>query len=566
MLVGKILSNRYQISQQIRKSQWVNTYLAQDNYLPEDLLLVVQQIKPKTLEARVWQRAQEIFNQEAKNLYFLGKNHPQIPKIKGRFIIDGEFYLLQEYIMGEALCDALIAGKPWQEERVKQLVQEILLVLQFVHANQMVHGNLRPETLVRRYTDGKIVLLDFAGIERVATLAAPHTQIAAIQTDIAAVGKIAISALSGSGVEDLQIHTEINNLEVSSSFRAILQRMTAVSGGDCYPCVANILQDLISPPGIKPQPNLFAIKPRYTNLFWFSHGLAPVEIGSQWGYIDQEGDVVILPQFDAAFRFGEGLAPVKQGRFYGYINLQGTFVIPPQFEDAYWFNDGIARVQKDNCWGYINKEGQFIIPAQFDDAYWFNEGIAPVRKGKKYVYIDKQGNLIMPEKFDTLGWFHEGLLAVETRTLFDCKWGYIDKEGNSIIPAQFDKAYRFSQGLAPVKHENQYGYIDKMGNWIIKPQFEDAYWFTDGIARVQKGNLWGYIDKEGSFLISPKFNKAYWFTEGLARVRKGNKWGYINSGDEIVIEPQFDNSAPFFDGMAAVKVGDFWGFIANPLI
>ena len=42
----------------------------------------------------------------------------------------------------------------------------------------------------------------------------------------------------------------------------------------------------------------------------FSDGLAPVQVGNRWGYINKEGKVAINPQFNDARGFSLGLAPV----------------------------------------------------------------------------------------------------------------------------------------------------------------------------------------------------------------------------------------------------------------
>lgn len=580
MLVGKTLNNRYQIIKELHAGEFSSTYLAEDQHLPNNPLLFVECLPVPSSQAEVLQVARDIFGRETSLLYELGTQNEQIPQLVARFEQEGEFYLIQEFTPGNSLGQELSLGMYLEEGEVVRFLQDILQLLQFLHDQNIIHGDIQPQNLWLRQEDNKIVLLGFAGVKAISTLAMgtpgyvprqAREDKLTIAQDLYAVGITAIYALTGLTPEQLSGDNNpgkvvwSDQVKVSDSLGAILTKMVQSQERDRYQSAQEILQDLAIRGAKTSNSVRFAIKPQFDDVFIFADGLAPVEINGCWGYINQGGEVVIKPQFDEAYRFSEGLAPVKKGSHYGYIDNSGSFVIPPQFEDAYWFSDGMARVLQDRLWGYISQDGTLIIPAQFEDAYWFNEGLAPVKVRKKYGYINESGQFALEPQFESPGWFYEGLLAVADKKWFDRKWGYLDKSGNWAISPQFTEAYRFSEGLAPIKQDNLYGYIDAGGDFVIPPHFNDAYWFKEGIARVQQRDRWGYIDINGSFIIAPKFNQAYWFTEGLARVRQGNKWGFIDTNGNPIIEPQFDGITPFFEGMAAVRVGGQWGFLRNPL-
>ena len=156
--------------------------------------------------------------------------------------------------------------------------------------------------------------------------------------------------------------------------------------------------------------------------FW--EGLAVVQIGDKWGYINHVGEIIIEPQFDFAGYFSEGVvgrfpgvegwAIVRIGYQWGYINREGKF-----FEGIVSFSEGLARVRIGNKWGYINHGGEIVIKPQFDDAKHFSEGVgrlrgvkglALVRIGSQWGYINREGKF-----FDGAGSFSEGLAAVKNQ-------------------------------------------------------------------------------------------------------------------------------------------------------
>ncbi len=63
----------------------------------------------------------------------------------------------------------------------------------------------------------------------------------------------------------------------------------------------------------------------------FSDGLAAVEIGGAWGFVNTEGELVIHAQFDAVGTFSEGLAAVLVDNKWGFTDRDGNLAIKPQF-------------------------------------------------------------------------------------------------------------------------------------------------------------------------------------------------------------------------------------------
>ena len=96
----------------------------------------------------------------------------------------------------------------------------------------------------------------------------------------------------------------------------------------------------------------------------FFEGLAWVDLGDTYGFIDKTG-VVIPGKYLGVGNFSEGLAPVAMEKDkWGYIDQTGKEVIPCAYDDVFGFSEGLALAVKDGKGGYIDKTGKEVIPFQ----------------------------------------------------------------------------------------------------------------------------------------------------------------------------------------------------------
>ena len=173
-----------------------------------------------------WDMAHKFFEKEAEILEVLG-THDQIPRLLAYFEENQEFYLVQEFIDGHTLSAELILGQPWSETKVIALLKDILTVLEFVHGKNVIHRDIKPDNIIRREIDNKLVLVDFGAVKQVRgqmvtnsgafgwTVSIgtegyrPPEQAAGrprLNSDLYALGMIAIQALTGINAFDLRLN------------------------------------------------------------------------------------------------------------------------------------------------------------------------------------------------------------------------------------------------------------------------------------------------------------------------------------------------------------------------
>ena len=159
------LINRFQLTKVLGQGGFGRTYLAKDTQRRNSLCVVKQLIANYT-GTQANQRVTELFDREAAQLEILGE-HPRIPRLVAYFQENSCLYLAQEYIQGEDLAQELKAKGVWNEDKIRQLLGELLPVIQFIHENKVIHRDLKPANIMRRSTStvmakkGDLILIDF---------------------------------------------------------------------------------------------------------------------------------------------------------------------------------------------------------------------------------------------------------------------------------------------------------------------------------------------------------------------------------------------------------------------
>jgi serine/threonine protein kinase len=266
-LTRKTLRNRFEIIKHLGSGGSGDTYLAVDLDLPGQPHCVVKHFQPKDSNPAVLPIAKKLFDREAEVLYQLGNDHDQIPRLFAHFDEDGDFYLVQEFIDGHALTQEIVSGQRLSESVVLSLLKDILEVLAFVHQNNIIHRDIKPQNLMRRRSDRKIVLIDFGSIKKIGALGAgltiavgtpgymPSEQAKGkpkLCSDIYAVGMIGIQALTGLIPEQIKEDPNTgevlwrDQVQVSDALANILDTMVRDRYNQRYQSATEALQALNS--------------------------------------------------------------------------------------------------------------------------------------------------------------------------------------------------------------------------------------------------------------------------------------------------------------------------------
>lgn len=247
-----LLRGRYRAIKPLGQGGMGRTFLGID----EDRLnaiCAIKQFLPQFQGRGAIQKATELFEREAVQLFELGEKHPQIPTLYAYFEQDRRLYLVEQAVEGQNLLQELHQEGAFGEQKIRELLLDLLPVLQFIHSRHVIHRDIKPENILRSQKDGQLVLVDF-GIAKQGTetaLAQPGTTagtqgyapleqirggLAYPASDLYSLGVTCIHLLSGTIPDALY-----NSLEG----RWIWREQLAKRGGSISPDLGNILDKML---------------------------------------------------------------------------------------------------------------------------------------------------------------------------------------------------------------------------------------------------------------------------------------------------------------------------------
>ena len=259
----------------------------------------------------------------------------------------------------------------------------------------------------------------------------------------------------------------------------------------------------------------------------------------RWGYVNDEGKVIIKYQYDEAEEFVNGLAKVRKGNNVGFIDTDNKAPDGFKYNLIENYAPGIRKVAKGGSYkdgilkgekyGFIKTNGDVIIKPEYDEIGSFENGVARVKKGNKYGYINERFDFIVPCEFFAVGSFGTsdfvwvakgGKLKKGSSTEFTgSNYGIYNKEGKVIIPAKYKMVGTFNKHEEITKQYSRYDSLimSEAGPYpLMKKYASDDHFFS----KLKPGfygffasnNSYGYensvVSPEGEIIIK---EKIYWY-------------------------------------------------------
>ena len=185
-----LLRNRYRPIKSIGAGGFGKTYLAEDIDKLNEKCVIKQFIR----QARgnyALKKAKDLFEQEARQLQKLGE-YPQIPRLLAYFEEKSCLYIVQEFVDGENLLSELKQEGIFSEQKIRELLLDLLDILKIVHEHKVIHRDIKPDNIIRRCGDRKLILIDFGASKQLMTTVMPEPG-----TSIGSYGYVAMEQFEG---------------------------------------------------------------------------------------------------------------------------------------------------------------------------------------------------------------------------------------------------------------------------------------------------------------------------------------------------------------------------------
>jgi WD40 repeat protein len=395
--LGQLFKGRYRIIRLLGAGGFGKTYEAQDvDRL--DASCVIKQFVPQVQGTGAFAKAAEMFKEEAKRLFELGENHPQIPRLVSYFEQGSNLYLVQEFIPGDTLLQELKL-RTFDEAGIRELLADLLPILVFIHDRNVIHRDIKPENIIRRSSDRKLVLIDFGGAKQVTqtTLGRQGTGIftlgyapleqmqgyACAASDLYALGATCVRLLT----RDLPLHDNYGNLidplydvinarwlwrerakekdlQVSDQLSNVFDKLLRHFAKERYQSAQNVLEDLQgNSVGVaKPQQHT----PQHTpTLDWKNTSFAYSLVGHtnlvRSVVFSRDGQTLISSSNDKTIRFWNLQTRKLQSR----LTENGDWVVIANAPDGQMVASGSSDCTV-KVWDLSTGRPQYVLRGHFD--------------------------------------------------------------------------------------------------------------------------------------------------------------------------------------------------------
>ena len=316
----------------------------------------------------------------------------------------------------------------------------------------------------------------------------------------------------------------------------------------------------------------------------FSSGLAAVKNNGKWGFVDEQGEIVIPCEYSKVISFKEQLAAVKQKNIWKTIKINGEELDTLPWKDIkdwnnlIWASDGKGWRMLDNNFRVLEH-----IPSFKSFTKDRMTGNLIVFRGITSILINQNNEIVYQGKLSKINSVDNENYIVKKNFksyLYNKSAGY-KKLKRNISPIQVYKNRMW------IKKNGLYYFADTSGELLSKVGYERYFNYSNGVAAGRIGKEWKIFNTNGdilfiteekplhtgsaNFILFKSINNGYYtfydksglrlnltsfydykvLQNGNIWVSNFEKWGLLDSTLEWIKYPQFDRIVSINDALTA---------------
>lgn len=298
----------------------------------------------------------------------------------------------------------------------------------------------------------------------------------------------------------------------------------------------------------------------------------------KFGYINQEGQLLISCQYEEASPFYDGLAIVsKQGK-YGLINKRNEPVVDLVYDEILEPHDHFFIAQQNGRYGLLNKQGKTAISFQYNDIQRLDNGQYLLEDSSGFFLLNNTAQQLssVPMVYDEVAQYLKGLAAdsldqqISSEQLTNSQAPVINslpqvfvkngKKGlklnnKELLAPTFEDISAYIGNYAIAKKKGKYGLLDLGAKTILNFEYSAIRYVTGLGYLIEQNGLLGVYNPANGFLVPFAFEGIKPFENNYILVSLAGKDGLLDLKGKVVLAPNYQRIARF-DSQTLVLVQD----------
>lgn len=262
----------------------------------------------------------------------------------------------------------------------------------------------------------------------------------------------------------------------------------------------------------------------------FHEGLAAVVKNDRHGVITTNGEVAVDFIYDLISDFQSGHAIVKIGERFGLLDRNGKNAIEPLYEDLQFVFSDLLLYLEGGLYGLMSNTGQVLVPPTYLDFLPIGESYALVTGPNGKGVLHASLSTPIPIQYQEIQPFKEGFMVKK----YD-KLGIIDVLGRTVVPCEYDEVIPTCFPFLTVRKDQKIMHISTK-SWRLATVPTDVFegWrevtaFNGTNFLIQRKGVYYWADSSGKLTKAPKFFTVEYTGHCLVgNLLSGGNWGIFD--------------------------------------